>query len=236
MEHYGIKYQEQPHAFGYVFFATLRHGFTIIFPLLYSDSLRLVGPRSIAEYFDSRCAPGLRLFPSGKSQIQQVDNDWIQFNDTLAFATARFAYYQLLPHREIMIRPLSRGAPASEQDAVATSYSIFSWLLTTLLGLSAQRAKASLDQIRTIFDAVDARLLSGEKFLVGDQLSLSDLAFAVAAAPVLLPPNYGGPIPAPEEMPNEVLMVVKEMSARPAGAFGLRIYQEYRSMLGPRSS
>ena len=230
IEHYGIQYQERAHAFGYVLFATLRHGFTVIFPLLYGNSLRLVGPLTIAQYFDARCLPDLHLFPQDKSQMQQVERDWMQFNDTLAFATARFAYYYLLPHRDIMIRPLSEGAPANEQRAVRSSYPIFSWLLTTLLGLSAERAQASLDQIRIVFDAVDARLLSGGNFLVGDRLTLSDLAFAVAAAPVLLPPNYGGPIPTLDEMPSELRSVVEEMIGRPAGAFGLRIYRQHRSI------
>jgi glutathione S-transferase len=64
---------------------------------------------------------------------------------------------------------------------------------------------------------------------VGDRLSLSDLAFAVAAAPVVLPPNYGGPIPSFEQMPSEIQAIVKEMRARPAGVFALQIYQQQRS-------
>jgi glutathione S-transferase len=57
---------------------------------------------------------------------------------------------------------------------------------------------------------------------------LSDLAFAVAAAPVVLPSGYGGPMPSFSQMPSEVQTVVSEMRAHPAGTFALRIYQEYR--------
>jgi glutathione S-transferase len=46
---------------------------------------------------------------------------------------------------------------------------------------------------------------------VGDRLTLSDLAFAVAAAPVVLPPNYGGSIPSFEQLPSEIQAIVKEM-------------------------
>jgi glutathione S-transferase len=232
VDHYGIKHQEQRHTFGYVFLVTLRHGSTVIFPLLYNDSFKLTGPRAIAEYFDSRCAPELSLFPEDRAQLQQVDRDWAQFNDTLAFATARFAYYNLLPHRDIMIRPLSEDTPDNEQKAVASAYPVFSWLLTTLLRLSAKSGQASLDQIRTVFAGVDARLGSGAKFLVGDRLSLSDLAFSVAAAPVVLPPSYGGPMPSLNEMPSEIQAVVNEMRSRASGAFALRIYEEQRGMFG----
>jgi glutathione S-transferase len=232
VEHYGIKSQEQRHTFGYVFLVTLRHGSTVIFPLLYSESFKLAGPRAIAEYFDSRCVPELRLFPTEKVPLQQVERDWTEFNDTLAFATARFAYYHLLPHRDIMIRPLSQGTPDNEQKAVVSAYPVFSWLLTTLLRLSAKNAQASLDQIRAVFAAVDARLTSGTKFLVGDRLTLSDLAFSVAAAPVLLPPSYGGPMPSFNEMPSEIQATVNEMRSHAAGAFALRIYEDQRGTFG----
>ena len=232
VEHYGIEHQEQRHTLGYVFLVTLRHGSTVIFPLLYGDSFKLAGPRAIVEHFDSRCVPELQLLPAEKAQLQQVESDWTQFNDTLAFATARFAYYHLLSHRDIMIRPLTQGTPDNEQKAVVSAYPIFSWLLTTLLRLSAKSAQASLDQIRAVFTAVDARLASGAKFLVGDRLTLSDLAFSVAAAPVVLPPNYGGPMPSFNEMPSQIQAAVNEMRSHASGSFALRIYEQQRGMFG----
>jgi glutathione S-transferase len=61
---------------------------------------------------------------------------------------------------------------------------------------------------------------------------LSDIAFAVAAAPVVLPASYGGPIPTFEEMPPEVQALITDMRGHPAGAFALRIYQEERHRSG----
>jgi glutathione S-transferase len=228
VEHYGLQHQERPHALVFSSFVTLWHGWTVIFPLLYSDSFKLAGPRAMTEYFDSRCAPELRLWPQEENQRQQVERDWTLFNQSLAFATARFAYYHLLPHRDLMIRPLSLGTPAFEQKTVEIAYPVFAGLLRTLLWLTARRAQKSLDQARIIFDAVDSRLAAGKKYLVGDRLTLSDLAFAVAAAPVVLPPAYGGPIPSFDEMPPAVQSAVKEMRAHPAGEFALRIYAEWR--------
>jgi len=103
LAHYGIEYDEQPHAFLFSVFATLRHGGTFIFPLFYTESLKLVGPQAIADYFDQHCSPDLRLWPQAENEKQQVKDDWDLFNQTLAFATAVFAYYHLLPHRQIMI-------------------------------------------------------------------------------------------------------------------------------------
>ena len=232
VQHYGIEHVEQRHTMIFCFFSTLRHGFTVIFPLLYSDTYKLVGPQPISQYFDARCDPSLQLWPASAPAKSQVISDWNQFNNTLAWATADFAYYYLLPHRDIMIQPLSQGTPAYEQNAVQRAYPVFAGLLNVLLRLSAARTQASLDQIRQIFDAVDARLASGAQFLVGDRLTMSDLAFSVAAAPVLLPPQYGGPIPSFEQMPAEIQAAVNEMRAHPAGAFAMRIYAEHRNRFG----
>jgi glutathione S-transferase len=232
VEHYGIQHQEQPHAFIFCFFVTLWRARTLIFPLLYSNSYKLVGPREISEYFDRRCTPDLRLWPQDQNQRQQIEKDWILFNETLAFATARFAYYHLLPYRNLMVRPLSLGTPGFERRTVEFAYPVFAGLLRLLLWLTAKRAQESLDQARTVFDAVDIRLAAGTKYLVGDHLTLSDLAFAVAAAPLVLPAAYGGPIPSFDEMPAAVQSAINETRARPAGAFALRIYEEQRNRVG----
>jgi glutathione S-transferase len=236
VQHYGIRHREQRHTFIISSLATLWHGSTVIFPLLYDEFLRFSGPRAISEYFDSRCAAELRLWPEGAGERQQAESDWTLFNQSLAFATAVFAYYHLLPHRDLMIQPLSQGTPAFEQTAVKRAYPVFAGLLRVLLRLNAQRAQQSLDLIRTIFTAVEARLADGRSYLVdrlvGDRLTISDVAFAVAAAPVVLPSNYGGPIPSFDAMPPAVQAVVTEMRARPAGAFALRIYQEHRDRFG----
>ena len=232
--HYGIRHEERPHALIFSFFYTLWHGRTLIFPLLYGNSLRLVGPRAMSRHFDARCAPDLKLWPEDETQMRQVETDWKDFNQTLALATARFAYYHLLPLRDLMIRPLSQAAPEFERKAVRTAYPIFAGLLRILLWLTANHAQQSLDQVRASFKAVDDRLATGRKFLVGDRLTLSDIAFADAAAPVVLPNAYGGPIPTFAEMPAVVQQVVTEMRSHPAGAFALRIYDEQRHVAGAR--
>lgn len=236
VEHYGIESVEQRHTLIFSSFATLWHGFTPIFPLLYSDSYKLAGPHPIVDQFDPKAPPDLKLLPTNPNDLRQVNSDWTLFNSTLAFASAKFAYYYLLFHRDIMIRPLSEGTPPFEQKAVEGGYPIFAGLLRLLLQLSLNTAQQSVAQIRTIFTGVDARLADGRKYLVGGRFTLSDLAFAVAAAPAVLPSGYGGPIPSFNQMPAEVQAVVTEMRGHPAGAFALRIYDEQRYQRGAIAS
>src|ERR1022692_9562 len=232
VEHYGIESCEQRHALVFSSFVTLWHGFSPVFPLLYSDSFRLVGPRPIVDYFDPQSSPDLKLLPADPTELRQVESDWTLFNVPLAFATASFAYYYLLPHRDRMIRPLSEGVPAFERKAVEGAYPVFAGLLRLLLRLSLTKAQQSVAQTRTIFEAIDAGLADGRRFLGGGRLTLSDLACAGPAPPIVLPAGYGGPMPSFEEMPAEVQAVVTEMRKHPAGAFALRIYQEQRYRRG----
>jgi glutathione S-transferase len=232
IEHYGIESCERRHTLIFSSFVTFWHGHSPDFPLLYGDSFKLVGPRPIVDHFDPQSSPDLKLLPSDPGELSQVESDWTLFNVTLALATADFAYYYLLPHRDRMIRPLTEGVPGFERKAVEGAYPIFAGLLRVLLRLSLSKAQQSLAQIRTIFESVDGRLSDGRRFLVGGRLTLADLAFSVAAAPVVLPPGYGGPMPSFEEMPFEVQAAVTEMRRHPAGAFALRIYQEQRHRFG----
>ncbi len=75
---------------------------------------------------------------------------------------------------------------------------------------------------------MDTRLADGQEVPRGNRLTLSDIAFAVAAAPVVLPPTYGGPIPSLDEMPTRIQAAVKEMRSYVAGQYALRIYKGFR--------
>ncbi len=228
LAHYRISHEEQRHAFIFTFFATLWHGYTLLFPLLYGPSYRLDTARRIVDHFDPLSPADRQLLRTG-GEGTEVESDWTRFNDTLAFSTAVFAYYHLLPHRSIMVRPLSDGAPAFEQRAVRTFYPIFAGLLRLLLRLTATRAKSSLETAREVFREVDQRLSDGRRYLVGDRFSLSDMAFAVAVAPLVLPDDYAGRLPPLAEMPAVLREAVDEMRAHPAGQFALRIYRDHRN-------
>jgi glutathione S-transferase len=228
LAHYRIPHVEHRHALIFSSFDTLRHGLTPAFPLLYTKSYQLGTVRQIVDHFEARCDGETKLFPQAIAR-KDIEDDWTLFNQTLAFSTAIFAYYHLLPHRSMMVGPLSDGAPEFEVRAVRAAYPVFAGVLRLLLRLTAARARGSLDQARAIVDAVDARLSDGRRYLTGDAFSLSDMAFAVAAAPIVLPDTYGGPLPTMAEMPQPVRDAVTEVRQHPAGQFALRIYRDHRA-------
>jgi|SRR5215471_157825 len=228
LQHYDIEHREERHTLYFCFAATLARGLTILFPLLSSDSYRLSRVREIVDHFDPLSPPKKRLLPPDPARAK-AEEDWPLFNDTLAFATAIFAYYHLLPHKPIMVRPLSEGAPAYEVRAVQKAYPLFSGLLRLLLRLTASRAREALATAERVLSTVDERIADGRPYLLGDCFSLSDMAFAVAAAPLVLPDGYGGPLPTFDQMPDVMQAAIRATRQRPAGQFALRIYREHRT-------
>jgi glutathione S-transferase len=229
LAYYGIPFEEERHTVLFSFAHTLWHGSTVYFPLLYGGGYQpLDNVRLMIDHFDPLCPADRNLLLSGRER-ENVEADWTQFNATLGGGAAAFSYFHLLPHRAIMIRPLSEGTPTYEVDAVRWAYPLFAGFLRMALKLSASRAEQALGHVRQVVQSVDARLADGRRYLVGNRFSLSDMAFANALAPLVLPPEYGGPLPTFAEMPPEVQSVITETQARPAGQFALRIYRDHRA-------
>jgi len=227
LTHYQIPYREERHNLIFTSLAALLHGHNVQFPVFYGDSYCLNNVRKMIDYFDPLSPADRRLLPD-KDDPEQAKADWDYFNDTLGSATSVFGYYHLLKNREIMIDPLSNGAPKFEVTQVRVAYPIFAGLLRLLLRLTASRAENALGQIRDVMKNVNERLSDGRLYLMGDHFSLSDMAFAVAACPLVWPDEYGGKLPALADTPPEIRSAVAEMREHPAGQFALRIYRERR--------
>jgi glutathione S-transferase len=232
LNHYGVRYREEPHLFGWASMVALRRGRTMRIPLLYGGGYRLAGARKIVDLFDRRCPPERKLLPTEKRLSDQVNADWTRFNDTLGWAVAKFAYQRLLPHRELMIEPFSRGVPACEASVLRWAYWPFAAQFYVPLWLTPRRAREASAQIRSIFDETDRRLSDGRRYLAGDIFSLSDLALAASAAALLLPEGYGSPMPPPDRMPPEMVSMRAELDQRETARFVRRIYRDHRSVAG----
>jgi len=226
VHHYGIAHREERHTMPFSVYYSLKAGFSPRFPLLHGDGLRLDTVKKIIDHFEPLATPERRLVPPKLADA--VRADWKDFHHELNTPTTLWAYYHLLPHRDIMVRPLTEGCPAWQVEAVDRYYPAFEGLLRLLLRPTDKRGADALDAIRNVLDRVDQRLADGRRYLNGDRFSLSDMAFANAAAPVAWPENYGGAVPALHETPPAMQSVIAEARARPSGQFALRIYADHR--------
>jgi glutathione S-transferase len=226
LTHYGVPHREERHVMPFHVFFTLMRGRTVRFPLLYGDGLRLDTVKKLIDHFEPRASAERKLVPPGSAATMKAD--WKPFHGELSTATTILAYHHLLPHRRIMVGPLSEGALSWEVAAVERDYPFFEGLLRALLRPTDARAESALETIRSVLGRVDQRLADGRRYLNGDRFTLSDMAFANAAAPVVWPDSYGGAIPALVDVPPGLQSAVAECRARPSGEFALRIYRDHR--------
>jgi glutathione S-transferase len=96
------------------------------------------------------------------------------------------------------------------------------------LDVSPATAAKSEEAVRTVFDQVAQRLEDGRAYLCGDRFTAADLTFASLAAPMLMPPEYGVPLPQPEELPTDMAATIRELRAHPAGTHALAMFREER--------
>lgn len=227
LSHYGIPYRESWHIFGWASVLTLVHGGYGRIPVLYGPGVHLSGPRAIVDRFEAQCPGERRLLTPRQPRRTLIEADWARYNGDLATHTAVFAYHSLLPHREIMIEPFSRGVPPGEAALVRPGYGLLRGLFTALLRLSPERAADALRRIRAAFEWTDARVADGRPYLQGDALTLGDLGLAAAVAPLLLPDHYRAPIPPFARMPADLQAVVTELRQHPTARFVEGIYARH---------
>jgi glutathione S-transferase len=135
----------------------------------------------------------------------------------------------LLPHREIMIEPLTRGLPACEASFVRTAYPLVAGLFELLLQLSKTNAQKALDQLRALLNETDVRLADGRNFLVREALTLADLRLATAAARLVLSEGYGSPMPPFDRAPSDFQAIITEMRQHPTARYVAQIDKNYRN-------
>jgi glutathione S-transferase len=228
LTHYGIPFDEQRHIFGEVsIIAYIRNG-DVHIPLIQGDGLSVIGPQPIADHYDPQAAADRKLIPSDPADKAQMMKDWQRYNGDLGSETAVIGYDYLLPHKDIMIGPFTEGLPMVEAELTKVAYPLLETLFTSLLHLSPARVAQALATTRAIFAETDKRVADGRQYLVGNQLSLGDIGLATAAGPLILPPNYGSPMPPFDVMPPELKAIITELRATPTGKFVVQLYEKHR--------
>ena len=228
LERAGVDYIENAHAPVLHYGATLlRHGQRTT-PLLVTPHGTIRDSTAILRHADKFVPEDQRLFPADQEALADVEALEELFDRRLGPATRRLAYFHVIDDEPKLSQLVESGIPRAEQVLFRMGRRGIVAFLRWGLRIDPEGAKKSEARIESVFGEVECRLARGRRYLVGDRLTAADLTFAALAAPVVLPPEYGWPLPSIEDGPPELLLLRDRLRSRPAGTFALRLYKEER--------
>ncbi|MBA2540545.1 MAG: glutathione S-transferase [Deltaproteobacteria bacterium] len=221
----GIAYDEDGHLPVFHYAATMRAGAKRTVPALIHDGKVIPDSTPIIAYADAQ-RPGT-LLPSDPAKRQEALDIEDAFDRHLGPATRRWLYFQVIDRKDLD-HVLLHGIPRWEALALRATRPAAIAYIKRSLKVDAAGAERSRTKIDEAFQNVGAMLGDGRRYLVGDQFSVADLTFAALAAPVLLPVQYGAPLPQLDAFSAQARERIETWRRSPPGQFALRIYADHR--------
>jgi len=224
----GIAYRERPHLQVIHWIPVARAGGKKTAPVLVWDDRVFADSADIVEEASAQAPPGRALFPDDPAAAAEVRALQRDFDEVLGPEGRRWMYFNLRGRRDIAIAYACTGVPAWERRGLPLVYPLAARIIDRYLNITPASAKESEVKVRAAFDSVAARLGDDRPYLCGELFSAADLTFASLAASLLMPPEYGVPLPQPDELPPAMAAKVQEFRAHPAGEHALKMFREER--------
>jgi glutathione S-transferase len=228
LERAGIPYRERAHLPALHRFAVRRAGGGTTAPVLIWEDRVLADSSEILEATSERMPAELRLYPEDPAADAEVRALQRGFDEVLGPEGRRWLYFELRGRRDIAAKYACTGIPAWQRRTLPLTYPLASRVVDRVLEITPQTAAGSRVAVGKTFDEVAERLSDGRPYLCGERFTAADLTFAALAAPLVVPPEYGVPLPQPEELPADMAADVRGLREHPAGAHALRMFREQR--------
>jgi glutathione S-transferase len=228
LERTGVAYRERAHLQLFHRFAVRRAGGGTTAPVLVWDGRVLADSSDILEAASAHASAERRLFPEDPQAAAEVRALERDFDERLGPEGRRWMYYELRGRGDIAREYGCTGIPSWQRRLLPVVYPAAAWAIDRFLDVTPETAARAEGVVTATFDEVAERLADGRPFLCGESFSAADLTFAALAAAVLMPPEYGVPLPQPEVLPAPMAAKVNEFRSDPAGEFALRMFREER--------
>jgi glutathione S-transferase len=229
LERAGLPFVEELHAPFLHVLATLRVGGGMEAPVIVTPQGVWTTLMGICEAIDARSPAGRKVF--GETEADRLANAaFLQQLMTLTGAPLRrYVYHKVLPDKRVMYPLATFGAPAWERAFVYWLYPLWRTLLSKGLGdkpAQLEEAPKLGEQGLTLIEDELAR--RGTPFLAGAQPGGVDIVTAAVMSPAIFPPQFGGKLPALEDVPKDLRDFVLAARDRPAGRLILETYARVR--------
>jgi glutathione S-transferase len=225
----GVPYRERQHLQGLHRIAVKRAAAGAeTAPVLLTPDGPLTESADILRFADERAPAGKRIYPDDPELLAEIGALERDFDERLGPEGRVWMYHEIGRQRDIVLKYAPADVPAWQRRSLPVALPVVSRFIDRVLDVTPETARRAEGEVRATFDEVAERLGDGREFLAGERFSGADLTFAALAAAVLAPPEYGVPLPQPDEMSPAAGAKVRELRAHPAGAFALRMFREHR--------
>lgn len=224
----GIAYRERAHLQVIHWIPVARAGGGKTAPVLVWGDRVFADSADILEEASGRAPHDRVLFPDDPAAAAEVRSLQGDFDAVLGPEGRRWMYFNLRGRRDIAIAYACTGVPAWQRRGLPLAYPIVGRIIDRYLDITPASAAESEAKVRATFDRVAERLSDGRPYLGGERFTAADLTFASLSASLLMPPEYGVPLPQPDDLPPAMAAKVREFRAHPAGEFALKMFREER--------
>ena len=224
----GVEYRERAHLQVIHWVPVRRAGGKKTAPVLVWGDRVFAESEEIVEEASARARPERALFPDDPVAAAEARELQRDFDERLGPEGRRWMYFNLRGRRDIAIAYACTGVPAWQRRGLPLAYPFVSRIIDRYLDITPASAEQSEATVRAVFDSVAERLGDGRPYLCGERFSAADLTFSSLAASVRMPPEYGVPLPRPEELPAAMAATVRELREHPAGTHALKMFREER--------
>ncbi len=228
LERAGVRYREQRHVQGIHRVAARRAGGGTTVPVLVTDGDVLGESGEIVAWADERTPEQSRLLPGEPVERAEVERLCARFDKVLGPSSRRLVYVHMFPQRKLALDFNNAGIPAWENRLARGGWPLFERLISRVLDISPG---CEIRDEATVFGELDyvAELLAdGRPYLCGERFTAADLTFAALSAPVVVPSEYGTPLPQPEVMAPATAALVTRAREHPAGRHALDMFARHR--------
>jgi len=228
LERAGLPYREERHVQGVHRLASRRAGGGGTVPVLVTPEGALGESDEILAWIDERTPPEHRLFPAEPSERADVERLCRRFDEVLGPRGRRLIYVHMLAQPELMLRFNNEGVPRWEDRTLRWGWPLAERWARRELAISPGIENADEATVWREFEFVAGLLADGREFLCGDRFGAADLTFAALSASIVVPPEYGVPLPQPEVLPAHTAALVERAREHPAGSYALALFAEHR--------
>jgi glutathione S-transferase len=228
LERARIPYREERHVQCVHQLAARRAGGAITVPVLVTPEEVIGDSADILTWVDERTPPEHRLFPAQPAAREEVEGLCERFDEGLGPRSRRLMYVHMLAQPKLALRFNNEGVPRWEDRAIRCGWPIAKRFVSHALGIRPGIAIEDEAAVWREFDFV-ANLLADERpYLCGERFGAPDLTFAALAAAILVPTEYGVPLPQPDVLSPGMAAIVRRARDHTAGRYALGIFAKHR--------